>query len=106
MTRALTRLGTSGRVGFDGSDGRFFHRELPYDADAAARRNPRLVAAQRLVADGTVEMAADAATVRSGEETYRLRRTPSGWVCGCAWWLRYEGSRGPCKHVLAVELTG
>ncbi|MDF1487857.1 SWIM zinc finger family protein [Tessaracoccus caeni] len=105
VRRTLTRLGTSGRVGFDNADGRFFHRDLPYDADKAARRNPRLVAAQRLVEEGAITLENEAATVRSGASTYRLRRTDGGWLCGCDWGLRHGTSRGPCKHGLAVELS-
>lgn len=103
--RALTRLGTSGRVGFDNAEGRFFHRDLPYEAAKAARRNPRLVAARRLAAEGAVTVDDDQAVVRSGVEAYRLSQTPRGWLCSCDWGLRYGTDRGPCKHALAVELT-
>ncbi len=105
VLRVLTRLGTSGRVGFDCAEGAFFHRELPYDADAAARRNPRLVGARQLLAAGAVRVDGETATVDSGDSTYRLRRLASGWACTCTWWTRYEGGRGPCKHALAVELA-
>lgn len=103
---ALTRLGTSGRIGYDTGDGRYFHRELPYDAEKAARRNPRLVGAQRLVDDGAVDwVAPDRAQVRTGEHAQTVRRVGDAWACTCEWYQRYEGTRGPCKHVLAAELT-
>ena len=28
---------------------------------------------------------------------------PAG--CTCPWWASYAGSRGPCKHVLAVQIV-
>lgn len=105
VVRALTLLGTSGRVGFDTAESTYFHRELPYDSAAAARRNPRLLGAQRLVAAGAVTWEGDRAVVDSDGTLYRLRRHGDGWACTCPWWTRYEGHRGPCKHTLAVELT-
>lgn len=105
VMRALTLLGTSGRVGFDAAERTFFHRELPYDATAVARRNPRLVGAQRLVAAGAVTIEGNRAEVDSDGTSYRLRRVEDGWACTCPWWTRYEGGRGPCKHALAVELS-
>lgn len=103
---ALTWLGTSGRVGYDTGDGRYFHRELPYDADKAARRNPRLVGAQRLVDDGAVSwVSPERAEVCTGDHTQTVRRVGEAWACTCEWYLRYAGTRGPCKHVLAAELS-
>lgn len=102
---ALIRLGTSGRVGYD-TDGRYFHRELPYDAEKAVRRNPRLVGARRLVDDGAVSwVSAERATVQTGEHVQTVRRVGESWACTCEWYLRYEGTRGPCKHILAAGLT-
>ncbi|UWP86342.1 SWIM zinc finger family protein [Dactylosporangium fulvum] len=104
---ALAQLGTAGRVGFDVSEAAYFHRVLPYDAARADRDNPRLVGARTLVEAGAVELDGDAAaTVRSGDETYRVRRLPDGgFTCTCPWWAKYRGGRGPCKHALAVSMT-
>jgi hypothetical protein len=107
---ALAQLGASGRVGYDVAEAGYFHRVLPYSADAAARLNPRLVGARRLVADGAVGAFAGDATegrvlVTSGEERYQVRIVDSQPVsCTCQWWGRYRGDRGPCKHVLAAML--
>ena len=27
-----------------------------------------------------------------------------GYLCSCPWWLKYRGTRGPCKHALAVSI--
>lgn len=105
LTRALTLLGTSGRVGFDTAEGSWFHRELPFDAAAAARRNPRLIGARRLVSGGSVKVDGARAVVDSDGTLYRLRLVDAGWACTCPWWTRYGGGRGPCKHALAVELS-
>ncbi|MBO3747225.1 SWIM zinc finger family protein [Streptosporangiaceae bacterium NEAU-GS5] len=97
---ALTRLGTSGRVGYDLAEAAHFHRELPYDAARVASANPRLRAALKLADEGAVRFTApDAAEV--GER--RVRLTPAGATCTCPWWVDYRGTRGPCKHVLAAQ---
>ena len=58
---------------------------------------------------GAVETCAagsDHAWVRSGHERYQCG-WPSGRPvsCTCTWWGRHRGDRGPCKHVLAVDMT-
>ncbi|MFD7445305.1 SWIM zinc finger family protein [Streptomyces sp. NPDC059909] len=102
---ALTRLGTAGRVGYDIADAAYFHRELPYDADRAERHNPRLVAARALVSAGAVRIDGARAMVASGERRYQVRDTGGALSCTCQWWADYRGTRGPCKHALAVRIT-
>ncbi|WP_206323064.1 SWIM zinc finger family protein [Streptomyces sp. HNM0575] len=97
---ALTRLGTGGRVGYDLAEAGYFHRELPYDSALAEALNPRLVNARALVAAGDVRMDGDTANV--GQQRVRFSPEPS---CTCPWWAKYRGSRGKCKHVLAVEIV-
>jgi uncharacterized Zn finger protein len=41
----------------------------------------------------------------AGGVDYRVRSTASGWSCTCPWYGRHRADRGPCKHVLAVQLT-
>ena len=101
---ALTQLGTAGRVGYDHADAAYFHRELPYDAEKAARANPRLRAARDLLAAGAVRWAGAVATVRVGDHVQRVRAGEDDQLsCTCEWWTKYRGGRGPCKHVLAAE---
>ena len=104
---ALAILASSGRIGFDLVDQHWFHRELPLDISAIERRHPRLVKAQRLVAEGAVR-------VDPTSQHPRWAVTSSGqdrWVtldpqeCTCEWWARYRGGRGPCAHVVAVQLS-
>ncbi|MER5769624.1 SWIM zinc finger family protein [Streptomyces sp. NPDC001985] len=102
---ALVRLGTAGRVGYDVADAAYFHRELPYDADRAERHNPRLVDARRLLAAGAVALDGEFASVVSGERTYRVRQAGGTPRCTCAWWSEHQGTRGPCKHALAVRMA-
>ncbi|MER6464568.1 SWIM zinc finger family protein [Streptomyces sp. NPDC001288] len=102
---ALVRLGTSGRVGYDIAEAAYFHREMPYDTARAERHNPRLTAARKLVAAGAVRLGAATSTVTSGGVGYQVRETAAGLSCTCRWWTAHSGSRGPCKHALAVRIA-
>jgi hypothetical protein len=103
---ALGQLGTAGRVGYDLAEAAYFHRELPYDAGRVERLNPRLGNARALAASGAVRLDGDLASVVVGDHEHRVRFDGDAAVaCTCPWWARYRGSRGKCKHVLAVELV-
>lgn len=105
VLRALGHLGAAGRVGYDVAEGAFFHRELPYDADALEGMHPRLRDARALVAAGAVRLAGDVAYVRSGDVEHVVRTTVDGDRCSCPWYGKHKDSRGPCKHALAVDLA-
>ena len=101
---ALGALGAAGRVGYDLAHSAYFHRELPYDRAVLETMHPRLLGARELYEQGAVRLAADGATVRSGDAEYVVRTDENGTLrCTCAWFARHLGQRGPCKHVLAVE---
>jgi DprA winged helix domain len=103
---ALGQLGTAGRVGYDLAEAAYFHRELPYDAGRVERLNPRLGNARALAASGAVRLDGDLARVVVNDHEHRVRFDGDVAVgCTCSWWARYRGSRGKCKHVLAVELV-
>jgi hypothetical protein len=106
VRRALVRLGTAGRVGYDLAEAAYFHRELPYDAALAERDNPRLRDARALVASGAVTLDGDLATVTSGDHIQRVRfAADSAAACTCDWHAKHRGSRGPCKHILAATMA-
>jgi hypothetical protein len=105
VLRALGRLGAAGRVGYDAAEAAYFHRELPYDAARLAAMHPRLRDAAGLVEARAVRLDGDIGYVRSGDVEHVVRRTSDGDRCTCPWFGKHKGSRGPCKHVLAVELT-
>ena len=104
--RALAALAVDGRVGYDLFEGAYFHRELPDDSERVLRDNPRLRSAHKLARNGAVrpfEGAPGAFWVTGDHGEYVVRTDPPS--CSCPWWLRYDGGRGACKHVLAVQLT-
>ncbi len=103
---ALAQLATAGRVGYDVTEAAYFHRVLPYDPSAAARLNPRLIGARRLVESGAVTLEPDHAWVRGTDVHYQLRLDRGAPVsCTCPWWTAHRGDRGPCKHVLAATMV-
>lgn len=105
---ALALLASSGQVGFDVSAGAYFHRPLPVRADALESLHPRLADARRLVAVGAVRPdGAGGFQVHTGGIAYEvhLASEPADDRCTCPWFAKHRGTRGPCKHVLAVRIT-
>jgi uncharacterized Zn finger protein len=41
----------------------------------------------------------------SGGVDYRVGWSKNGWTCTCPWYGQHRGDRGPCKHVLAVQIV-
>ena len=105
---AMTGLAAAGRIGYDLAEADYFHRELPFGSGMVERLNPRLRGARALVAEGAVRLdgwSGAEGTAVVGDGRHGVRRSPAGWACTCEWWARYAGGRGPCKHVLAVQLV-
>jgi hypothetical protein len=101
----LRVLGASGLVGFDVFDGRYFHRVLPYDMSMQENLQPRLVDARALVESGAVNVIKPSpfeATVASNGTEHRIREVEGELRCTCPWFAKYQGGRGPCKHILAA----
>jgi hypothetical protein len=107
---ALAVLGARGLVGFDLAEGGYFHRELPFDLTLVESLHPRLKDARKLVAEGGVRF------TRRGEELieafvagtdveHRVLIGNDAASCTCPWYAKHRGSRGPCKHVLAVQIV-
>ena len=97
----LAWLAAAGRVGYDLTEQTSFHRDLPVNGEKVLRRNPRLVGAQRLVERGAISPDGSGFLVRGATSTYRVQVDG----CTCPWFAEYGGSRGPCKHLLAVALV-
>ena len=97
-------LSASGRLGYDLDERAWFHRELPVDSDAVQRRNPRLVAARKLLDSGGVAVGSAPGVWRVRGSRGAVHTVSSGPRCTCPWESEHRGTRGPCKHVLAVLL--
>ena len=107
MNAAIELLAVSGKLGFDVRERAFFHRELPDDPDRVLKDNPRLVGARKLMQE-TSYIEDDVWHVKSGDTIYRViyptDMRAENAKCTCAWYLKHQNSRGPCKHILAVKL--
>jgi hypothetical protein len=107
IASALGVLASSGQVGFDLAAGAYFHRPLPVKAGLLDTLHPRLADARKLLADGGVRPEGEGQyTVQSGQQHYRvaLGAEPAQDRCTCPWNAKYQGTRGPCKHTLAVRM--
>ena len=112
VNAALGALGARGLVGYDLAEGAYFHRELPFDLEKVEALQPRLLDARKLVGSGGVRIERnDAATglveaaVRGTEVEHLVRLGPDGDRCTCPWYGKHRNERGPCKHILAVQIT-
>lgn len=106
---ALAALASRGLVGFDTAAQAYFHRELPFDLGKVAAAHPRLGAARALVAKGGIARRATPgggveADVPGSGVTHRVELGPARERCTCRWFAAHGATRGPCKHLLAVQL--
>ena len=107
----LALLASSGQVGFDVTEGAYFHRPLPVRPDALTAMHPRLSGARTLIERGAITREEGARfRVASGANRYRVEVPADPYAigeysCTCPWWMKHRGVRGPCKHVLAVCLV-
>ena len=110
VTAALAVLGSRGLAGYDADAQRYFHRELPFDLEKVEEMQPRLGNARKLIEDGLVRRIAGDPAVATYEvegtgTTHRVRLAGEQQSCTCPWFSKYQGQRGPCKHILAASLA-
>jgi hypothetical protein len=112
VTAALAVLAARGLVGYDLAEGAYFHRELPFDMDKVEALQPRLRDARQLIESGGVRIErSDAntgeieAAVQGADVEHIVRLGPQGERCTCPWYAKHQNARGPCKHILAVQIT-
>ena len=111
---ALAALGARGLAGYDLNDGAYFHRELPFDFDLIEALQPRLENARKLLDAGDARLLGEGrddcfeVEVRGSGVRHIVSvgkvAGAAGERCTCRWWSRYQGRRGPCKHVLVARM--
>jgi hypothetical protein len=111
LKQALAKLGSLGLVGFDCSARAYFHRELPFDYAAVESFHPRLLQARKLVSAGQVTILSSLEGDLHGEVAgtsvkHDVRLSEQTFRCTCQWYAKHETLRGPCKHVLALQIAG
>jgi hypothetical protein len=111
VRKALNILGTRGLVGFDVGNQAYFHREMPFDLALVEDLHPRIEKARRLLAEGAVAKVASEsrdtlmANVKGASASYLVQVSDDFFRCTCPWFVKHDMSRGPCSHILALELS-
>ncbi|MEM6348340.1 MAG: SWIM zinc finger family protein [Bacteroidota bacterium] len=108
LSQLTGRLAAMGLLGFDLHDNAYFYRRLPFKLDRILRLNPRMKNAEKLVAEGKVEIVARSAAkiearVAGTDVKHTVIIEAERARCTCTWFSRHQGERGPCKHILAVK---
>jgi SWIM zinc finger len=109
VAAALSALASRGLVGYDLAEGAFFHRVLPFDMSLVESLHPRLRDARALVDEQGVRIVHQGAQeveayVKGSGVEHRVRLGAESSRCSCPWYAKHQGQRGPCKHVLAVQI--
>ncbi|KPE50063.1 SWIM zinc finger family protein [Chryseobacterium indologenes] len=108
-TQNLTgRLAAMGLLGYDLDDNGFFYRRLPFRLSRIMSLNPRMKNAQKLIDEGKVEILNSNATrtearVQGSGVHHTVILEEEKERCTCEWFSKYQGERGPCRHMLAVK---
>ena len=107
--RLLGILGSRGLVGYDRHIGAYFHRELPFDISRVEEMHPRLKNARKIIESGGVRVLRQSdnlmeAEVAGSDVQHRVRITEDDARCTCQWHAKYQSSRGPCKHIIALQM--
>lgn len=102
------RLAAMGLLGFDLDDNQFFYRRLPFKLNRIMSLNPRMKGADKLIEEGKVEIVSKTpqrieARVEGSGVRHTVILDNQIERCTCEWYSKYQGERGPCKHVLAVK---
>ncbi|PIF44379.1 SWIM zinc finger protein [Chryseobacterium sp. 52] len=102
------RLAAMGLLGYDLDDNGFFYRRLPFKLNRIIGLNPRMKNAEKLITEGKVEIlnkseARTEARVQGTGVHHTVIIDSDKERCTCEWFSKYQGERGPCKHVLAVK---
>jgi len=109
VLNAMGVLAAQGLLGFDLQAGAYFHRVLPFDLTLIQKLNPRLKSADALYRKGAVHLSTTedghTAEITSDGVIHRVTYSADGSTCTCPWYSKHQGTRGPCKHVLATEMA-
>jgi hypothetical protein len=109
MNVVLSKFASRGLVGYDVHSDSYFYRVLPFDYAQIESLHPRLESAKKIAATKQIHILEDGekvfAKVESNNVTHRVLLSESGDTCTCTWYAKHEGTRGPCKHVLAAYIV-
>lgn len=107
---ALNYLAGQGLVGYDFTSDHWFRRSLPGNDKLLAKTNPRQARAQVWVDDGAVSFTESspaetlATVIMKNGAVHHVRMRHNHCQCTCYWHSTFGNDRGPCSHILAVQI--
>ncbi|MFN6378890.1 MAG: SWIM zinc finger family protein [Flavobacteriales bacterium] len=109
MDHLTSSLSSMGLLGYDLLAQEHFYRRLPFKMERILSLNPRLKNAKKIIENSKVEIIEKRrnyveAKVRGTDVWHKVIIDNEKPWCTCRWWSEYEGSRGICKHILAVKI--
>lgn len=109
MDSLTANLSSIGLLGFDVINNQHFYRRLPFKTQRILSLNPRLKNAKKLVAENDIEIVKRQssfieANVKGTGVIHKVLIEDNMAKCSCDWYLKHQGTRGFCKHVLAVKM--
>lgn len=109
MDHLTSSLSSMGLLGYDLSNREHFYRRLPFKMERILSLNPRLKNAQNIIANEEIVIQDRKtnyveAKVKGTDVWHKVIIDNDKPWCTCQWWTKYQGSRGICKHVLAVKI--
>jgi hypothetical protein len=111
VRRALAALASQGQVGYDHHSKLWFKRCLPGNDALIHQSNPRLAQAESWIEKGAVIVEnPDPGKLRgkvhvSAAVAHHVAIDSGNARCTCFWFSKFENSRGPCSHILALQLA-
>jgi hypothetical protein len=104
----VAKLSAMGLLGYDLDIGAYFYRQLPFKPERILTLNPRLKGAKKLIESGSVNITLNEANkieaqVAGSGVNHIVIIEDDKAKCTCQWYSKYQGTRGECKHVLAVR---
>lgn len=111
VAAAIATLASQGLAGYDVISAAHFHRELPFHLHQVESMHPRLQSALKLVDANAVTIRSHRedmkieAEVTTKDAVHSIKLDAESFKCTCPWYAQYQSERGPCKHVIAVQIT-
>lgn len=110
MDSLVAHLSAMGLLGYDVLERQHFYRRLPFKSERILGLNPRLKNAQKLIANDDIVILEKRtnyveARVKGTGVFHTVVMHDNEAKCTCQWFTSYQGKRGLCKHVLAVQMA-
>ena len=106
--RVLNEFAQRGLLGFDLAEHHYFYRRLPYDLQSIDQLQPRIKKAKQLIEKDAIDFenkdSLATAAVKDGKNIHQVYVDHNHCRCTCNWHAKHKLERGPCSHILAVQM--